>query len=182
MPLLCRYSGLILDKLLILFVLFPCFSCYEIMNINSISYEALRKTKWIKACYFLPLCQASQLPRWLNGKESTCNAGDPGLIPGLGRSPGGGNGSPLQYSCLGNPMDREAWWATVHGVTKELDTTERLINKPNFIVGAFTCVTAFNPTCVSLRWTLLYNKWKLREVKQILWGHTVGKQQSQDLD
>ena len=51
-------------------------------------------------------------------KESTCNAGDQNLIPGLGRTPGGGNGSPLQNSCLGNPMDRGAWRATVHGVTK----------------------------------------------------------------
>ena len=49
---------------------------------------------------------------------SACNAGDPGSIPGLGRSPGEGNGNPLQYSCLENPMDRGAWWATVHGVTK----------------------------------------------------------------
>ena len=52
------------------------------------------------------------------GKETACNAGDPGLIPGLGRSPGEGNGNPLQYSCLENSMDRGAWWATVHGVTK----------------------------------------------------------------
>ena len=52
------------------------------------------------------------------GKESTCNAGDLGLIPGLGRSPGEGKGYPLQYSGLENPMDRGAWWATVHGVTK----------------------------------------------------------------
>ena len=52
------------------------------------------------------------------------DAGGVGLIPGSGRSPGGGNGSPLQYSCLANPMDRGAWWATVHGVT-ELDTAER---------------------------------------------------------
>ena len=44
--------------------------------------------------------------------------GDTGSIPGLGRSPGGGNGCPLQYSCLDNPMDRGAWWATVHGVIK----------------------------------------------------------------
>ena len=58
-----------------------------------------------------------------DGKESACNAGDPGLIPGLGRSPGEGNGSPTQYSCLENPLDRGAWWATVHGVT---DTTEGL--------------------------------------------------------
>ena len=55
------------------------------------------------------------------GIESACNAGatgDLGLIPGLGRSLGGGNGNPLQYSWLENPMDRGAWWATVHGVAK----------------------------------------------------------------
>ena len=51
------------------------------------------------------------------------NAGDKGSIPGLGRSPGGGNGNPLQHSCLGNPMDRGAWRAAVHGVTKEQDMT-----------------------------------------------------------
>ena len=61
------------------------------------------------------------LPQWLNSKESTCNAGasgDAGSIPGLGRSPGEGIGYPLQYSCLENAMDRGAWWATVHGVSK----------------------------------------------------------------
>ena len=57
------------------------------------------------------------------GKESTCNAGDPGFIPGLGRSPGEDNGNPLQYSCLGNPMDRGAWWGAVHRVP-ESDMTE----------------------------------------------------------
>ena len=64
-----------------------------------------------------------ELPRWLSGKESICQAGDMGLIPGSGSSPGEGNGNPLQYSCLINPMDRGAWQATVHGVTNELDTT-----------------------------------------------------------
>ena len=53
-----------------------------------------------------------------DSKESACNAGDPGSIPGLRRSPGEGNGNPLQYPCLENPMDRRAWWATVHGVAK----------------------------------------------------------------
>ena len=57
-------------------------------------------------------------PCGLDSKESNCNAGDLGLIPGLGRSPGEGNGNPLQYSCLENSMDRGAWWATVHGVAK----------------------------------------------------------------
>ena len=51
-------------------------------------------------------------------KESACSAGDKGCIPGLGRSPEEGNGSPLQYSCLENPMDREAWWTVVHGISK----------------------------------------------------------------
>ena len=51
-------------------------------------------------------------------KASACNEGDLGSIPGLGGSPGEGNGNPLQYSCLVNPMDGGAWWATVHGVAK----------------------------------------------------------------
>ena len=53
-----------------------------------------------------------------DGKASACNAGDLGLVPVLGRSPGEGNGNPLQYNCLGNSMNRKAWWATVHGVAK----------------------------------------------------------------
>ena len=65
------------------------------------------------------------LPLWLSGKEFTCNAGDTGSTPELGRYPEEENGNPLQYSCLGNPMDRGAWQTTVHGVAKELDTTER---------------------------------------------------------
>ena len=65
-------------------------------------------------------------PRWLSDKESTCTAGDEGdlgSIPGSERSPGGEHGNPLQYSCLENPMDREALQAMVH-LVKELDTTE----------------------------------------------------------
>ena len=53
-----------------------------------------------------------------DGKESAYNAEDRGSIPGLGRSSGGRHGNPLQYSCLKNPTDRKAWWATVHGVAK----------------------------------------------------------------
>ena len=72
-----------------------------------------------------PALQADALPSEPPGKPSSgkepANAGDlrdVGLIPGLGRSPGGGHGNPLQYSCLENPMDRGAWWAMVHGVAK----------------------------------------------------------------
>ena len=57
-------------------------------------------------------------PGGSDGKESTCNVGDLGSVPGSGRSLGEGNGNTLQSSCLKNPMDRGAWWATVHGVTK----------------------------------------------------------------
>ena len=66
------------------------------------------------------------LPWWLNGRESTRNAKDVSFMPGIpgsGRFSGGGNGNPLQYSYLGNPIDRGAWWPTVHEVAKELDTT-----------------------------------------------------------
>ena len=62
-------------------------------------------------------------PRWLSGKESAYNVGDLGSIPGSGRSPGGGCGNPLQYSCLGNPMDQGAWRAAVHAMV-EFDITE----------------------------------------------------------
>ena len=57
-------------------------------------------------------------PGGSEGKASACNAGDLGSIPGPGRPPGEGNGNPLQYSCLENPMDREAWQTTVHGIAK----------------------------------------------------------------
>ena len=73
-------------------------------------------------------------PGGSDGKESACNAGDLGSIPGRGRSPGEGNGNPLQYSCLENPMDRGAWRATVPGVTmSQLDITERLTLSLTFL-------------------------------------------------
>ena len=72
--------------------------------------------------YFRPPQCPTGLPLRLSGTHSACNAGDLGSIPGSGRSPGEGNGSPLQYSCLGNPMDRGAWRGAVHGVTKSRTT------------------------------------------------------------
>ena len=61
-------------------------------------------------------------------KMSACNAGDLGSIPGSGRSPGEGNGHPLQYSCLENPMDGGAWWPTVHGVAKSRTRLTKQLN------------------------------------------------------
>ena len=63
-------------------------------------------------------CDREKLPGGSDSKQSACNARDPNLIPGLERSPGEGNGNAHQYSCLKNPMDRGAWRAAVHGVTK----------------------------------------------------------------
>ena len=86
-----------------------------------------------KDAYYLQLLQTlyiynfihNGLPWWIRQYKIACNAGDVGLIPGLGRSPGERNGNALQYSCLENSMDRGAWWATVHGVVK-LGMTEQL--------------------------------------------------------
>ena len=64
-----------------------------------------------------------ELPWWQSGKEATCSEGDAGSIPGSERFPGEGNGNPLHYSCLGNPIDRGTWRVIVHEVTKESDMT-----------------------------------------------------------
>ena len=76
------------------------------------------------------------LPRWRGGKEPACNAGGLGSIPGLGRSPGGGNGNPLQYSCLENPMNRRAWRAPVHKVTKS-QTRLKQLSMHTYILSQF---------------------------------------------
>ena len=84
----------------------------------------------IYICVYVCVCVCVYIhtrPSGSDGKESACNAGGLGSIPGLGGSPGEGNGHPLQYSCLGNPIDRRAWWVTYSTWGhKELDTTERL--------------------------------------------------------
>ena len=88
----------------------------------SISNISLRcEVKAVEYIYFIKknglwISWASQVTLVI--KNSPANAGDAGSVPGLGRFPGGGHGNPLQYSCLGNPMDREAWQAAVYGVAK----------------------------------------------------------------
>ena len=80
-----------------------------------------RLSDWTTTKDILPLCNLLiiyDFPGGSDGKASVYNAGEPGLIPGSGRSPAEGNGNPLQYYCLENPMDRGAWRATVHGVAK----------------------------------------------------------------
>ena len=86
--------------------------------LQQIISHILLKNLWRKR---LPKNLEPVQPKWLSSKTQPAkagNAGDAGLIPGSGRSPGGGNGNPVQYSCLENPMDRGAWRTTVHGGTK----------------------------------------------------------------
>ena len=78
----------------------------------------MRSVSNLTFCVWLYFILCFGLPRGSDSKESTCDAGDPGLIPESGRFPGEGNDNPLQYSCLENSMDREAWWSTIHGITK----------------------------------------------------------------
>ena len=87
----------------------------------------------------ISLWSGAGFPGGSDGKESACIAGDLGSILGLGRSPGEGNGNPPQYSCLENPIERGAWWATVHGVA-ESDKTER-----TYTIVTWLC--AFNKIC-----------------------------------
>ena len=102
---------------------------YGVCTCNEVPWEGVLSGQGRgRGCVFISwtlthLTETIGLPWWLSGKESACREGEMGAIPGLGRSPGGGNGNPLQSSCLGNPMDREVWQATVHGVIKESDTT-----------------------------------------------------------
>ena len=78
-------------------------------NIQKVKHSQLNKGASAQQTRMPDLFYIWGFPAGLDGKESACIARDPGLIPGLGRSPGEGNGSPLQYSCLENPMDRGAW-------------------------------------------------------------------------
>ena len=82
----------------------------------------------IYLCVFFFFFTAKTLRGFPGGsvvKHPPANTGDTSSLPRLGTSPGGGNGNLLQYSCLGNPTGREAWWAAAHGVAKELDTTKK---------------------------------------------------------
>ena len=102
---------------------------------------------------FLPFEGAIGLPRWLSSKESACNAGDlrdVGLTPRSGRSPRGGHGNTLQYSCLENLMDRGAWWAAESGTT-EMTQHTHMQGLRNISLCVCTCTTLY---LFILKWTL----------------------------
>ena len=94
---------------------------------------------WVQPCE-IERCECCCFPGGSNSKESACNAGDSDSVPGLGRSPGEGNGYPFQYSCLENPMDRGGWWATVHVVTRV-----RHDWAPSTYMNIANCTSLFGP-------------------------------------
>ena len=100
------------------------FLCFYIFTRKKNTCVCVCSSKYKRCCEIKCNCGS-------DSKESACDAGDVGSIPGSGRSPGGGNGNPLQYFCLENPMDRGAWRALVHRVTKESDRTQWLNNYQN---------------------------------------------------
>ena len=92
---------------------------WERKMVQSLGKAGWRFLKWLSI-------ELASFPGGLAGKESACNVGDLGSMPGSGRSPGEGNGSPLQYPCLEDSMDRGAWRATVHGVAKSRTRPKQL--------------------------------------------------------
>ena len=101
-----------------LFLICKCFYHEKVLN-------------FVKCFFFIDKDNHRDFPCSSVGKESTCNAGDLDLIPGLGKSPGEGNGNPLQYSCLGNPVHRGVWRAIVHRVSR---VGHDLVTKPPEII------------------------------------------------
>ena len=110
-PTVCIYPYADMSELYPYAIQYTNHSLYPVISHN-------KNIKTIKNKYIYIYMYNWGFPGGSDSKESTCNAKDLGSIPGLERSPGEGNGSPLQYSCLENPMDRGAWRATVHRVTK----------------------------------------------------------------
>ena len=122
---------LLIDFFVVIYVLLPSW--------NHLLFEFIIDSLGLSKCtlsrnrdsftYYIPILLLIGLPQWLSGKESAYNAGasgDAGLVPVLGRYPGGGHGNPLQYSCLENPMDKGAWSVTVHRVAKSWTQLKRL--------------------------------------------------------
>ena len=128
-------------------------------------------------------------PSGLNGKESVCSAGDPSLIPGLGRCPGEGNGNPFQYSCMENPMDRGAWWPTVHGMEKSWTWFEWLTHSLKIIsvLGHYSCIVrasteSFKEQHSHFLVTSMISILILARAKETKWfRQNLGKSQSQAL-
>ena len=114
-------SGLEQDTVRTLHACISCFSHVRLFwTLWTVAHQAPLSTGFFRQEYWSGVLASYIFPCTSVSKESSCSAGDPGLIPGSGRSSRENNGNPFQYSCLENPVDRGAWWATVHGAAKSL--------------------------------------------------------------
>ena len=113
---LCFFCWVLLSMILAVGYLHVCYVMLKIPSLPILELQGGNVLLRFYTACLGPLIRG--FPGGSEVKASACNAGDLGSIPGSGRSPGEGNGNPLQYSCLENPMDRGAWWATVHRVAK----------------------------------------------------------------
>ena len=116
------------------------------------------RSQWLYPCSFFTSIW-NMFIDGSDGKASAYNAGDPDAIPGSGRSPGEGNGNPFQYSCLENPMDGGAWWATVHGVAKSR-------TQLNYFTFTFHFYTSYDIFILMLIYILVFFKHKKGELCQ----------------
>ena len=145
--------------------IWPIWAFHESLNVTRSSTDKTKKEKWgLETLHVDFLFQSNfywsiialGFPGGSDGKKSACNVGNPGLIPGLGRSPGEGNGNPLQYSCLEDPMDRGAWWATVHGVTKSWTQQSGWAHTDKYCI----CKMQWNIHHISKVFQVWFNWWK----------------------
>ena len=116
------------------------------MQERSWLHSWVRKISWRRDR--LPIPVFLGFPGGSDSKESFCNAGDLGLIPGLGKSPGGGHGNPLQYSCLENPRDGGTWWAADYGVAQSRTRLKRLSSSIVDVAQRVKCLPAMWETRV----------------------------------
>ena len=110
--------------------------------VNRVTKSRTWLSDWATATYTHVYVHICGLPWWLSGKESDCSAGDVSLIPGSGRTPGEKKWQPTPVFLLGNPMDRGATWATVHGITK---SQTRLRNKPTTTIPIYMILSFWIP-------------------------------------
>ena len=118
--------------------------------------KVLNQIVYLDCCLWLSMLCIG-VPWWLSGKELACSAevaGDTGSIPGLGSSPGVGHGNPLQYSCLENPMDKGAWWATVHRVAK----SQMILKWVSTLANVVYCINTFS-MAVHRVWSTPFIAW-----------------------
>ena len=120
------------------------------MHLCTLKIQKVKSAKMVDFLLLLFPELISGLPQWLSGRNLPASAGDMGSISELRQSPGKGNGSPLQFSCLENPLDKGAWQATVHRVVKELNMLRNLVTTSYSLLRLFLLYCQLNDPRVAV--------------------------------